>query len=99
MAWPMMEYVLDTRYAALHHKQQYGENSVVVFGLGESTVSPVLNTIEARWPDVLTFSLPSVGSGGRPHIELVVKGRPDDAAKAFAYLRDQIHSLGGQFAV
>lgn len=99
MAWPMIEHVLDTRYAALHHKRPYVENSFVVFGLGESTVIPVLNAIEERWPGIRTFSLPSVGSGGRPHIELGVKGEPRDAAAAFAYLREEVQKLGGQFAV
>src|SRR5690606_34167730 len=99
MAWPMVEHVLDTRYAALHHNREYVENSFIVFGLGESTVIPVLNAIEARWPEVLTFSLPSVGSGGRPHIELGVKGEPRQAAAAFTYLREEVQKLGGQFAV
>src|SRR5690606_16314017 len=36
MAWPMLEWTLDTRYAGLHHKVRHVEHSFLVFGLPES---------------------------------------------------------------
>src|SRR3954471_11675925 len=37
MAWPMIEWVLDTRYADLHRARGAGEKSVIVFGAMEAT--------------------------------------------------------------
>src|SRR5690606_13980697 len=69
MAWPMIENVLDTRYRALHHLQPRAEHSFIVYGLPESRITPALQEIERRWPGLRSFSLPSMGAGGRPHIE------------------------------
>ncbi|MCK9511657.1 MAG: molybdopterin-binding protein [Pigmentiphaga sp.] len=98
MAWPMIEQVLDSRYVALHHGRPHAEHSVVVFRLSESQVIPAMQTIETRWPSVRSFSLPSVGTGGKPSIELGVKGEPVAAAEAFAYLRDEVMRLGGSYS-
>lgn len=99
MAWPMIEQVLDSRYVALHHGQPHAEHSIVVFGLSESQIIPLMQAIDARWPGVSSFSLPSAGTGGKPSIELGVKGDPVAAADAFAYLRDDVARLGGRFSV
>jgi Predicted nucleotide-utilizing enzyme related to molybdopterin-biosynthesis enzyme MoeA len=94
MAWPMMEWTLDRRYASLHHKVQRVEHSFVVFEMPESRITPTLEELERRWPDVRAFSLPSMGNG-RPHIDLGVKGDPIAAAQALAYLREEVLRLGG----
>ena len=45
------------------------------------------------------FSLPSVGeAGGTPHIDLGVKGEPEAAAEALAFLRAEVLRLGGKLA-
>ncbi|GAA5236391.1 competence/damage-inducible protein A [Verticiella sediminum] len=98
MAWPMIEATLDTRYVALHHKTPRVEHSFVVYGLPESRITPALREVEQRW-GVRSFSLPSMGSGGRAHIELGVKGDPVQAAEALQYLREQAARLGAEFSV
>jgi molybdopterin-biosynthesis enzyme MoeA-like protein len=99
MAWPMLEWTLDTRYSHLHHVTAHAEHAFLVYGLPESRITPAMETIEQRWPGVKAFSLPSVGeAGGRPHIDLGVKGNPDDAILAFAYLRAEVTRLGGTIA-
>jgi len=99
MAWPMIETMLDTRYAGLHHQNNHVEHSFVVFAMPESRITPALETLESRWPGVRAFSLPSVGEdGGQPHIDLGVKGDPDAAAQALAFLRAEVERLGGKFA-
>jgi len=99
MAWPMIEAMLDTRYAPLHHQRAHAEHSFLAFALPESRITPALEALEARWPDVRAFSLPSVGEdGGQPHIELGVKGEPGAAAEALAYLRAEVARVGGRFA-
>jgi len=101
MAWPMIEWVLDTKYAHLHHAMAHAERSLYVFELMESTLTPLMEKIEADFPGVRVFSLPSVGDaerGGvfaRRHIDLGVKGEPEAVAAAFVKLREGVHLLGG----
>ncbi|MDQ7979445.1 molybdopterin-binding protein [Paraburkholderia sp. SARCC-3016] len=101
MAWPMIEWVLDTKYAHLHHATPHAEKSLLVFELPESTVTPLMEKIERDFPGVRVFSLPSVGDaerGGvyaRRHIDLGVKGEPEAVAAAFVKLREGVHLLGG----
>lgn len=101
MAWPMIEWVLDTKYAHLHHQVPHAERSLLVFELMESTLTPLMEKIEADFPGVRVFSLPSVGDperGGvfvRRHIDLGVKGEPEAVAAAFVKLREGVHLLGG----
>ena len=75
MAWPMIESVLDTRYAPLHRVRGVTEQSVIVFGTMEATLTPLMEQVEAVHTGVKVFSLPSVDhpQWGR-HIELGVKG-------------------------
>jgi molybdopterin-biosynthesis enzyme MoeA-like protein len=87
MAWPMIEWLLDTRYAALHGRAPQGEKSVIVYGAMEATLTPLMESIEARHPAVRVFSLPSVDppEWGR-HIELGVKGAREALDAAYAEL-------------
>ncbi len=99
MAWPMLEWTLDTRYRALQHARAHVEHSFLVFGMPESRITPAMLTVESRWPGVRAFSLPSVGeAGGTPHIDLGVKGEPEAAAAALEYLRAEVLRLGGKLA-
>lgn len=97
MAWPMIEAVLDTRFADRFHRDPRGERSFLVFGLAESTVTPLMEEIERDYADVRVFSLPSVGEdGGRRHIELGVRGPAPAVDEAFARLRAGVQALGGE---
>ncbi|MGH8832836.1 MAG: competence/damage-inducible protein A, partial [Polaromonas sp.] len=92
MAWPMIEWVLDNRYAHLHQKSAYTEKSVIVFGSMEAMLTPLMLAIEAAHAGVKVFSLPSVDHPeyGR-HIELGVKGAPDAVSQAFPALLAGLH--------
>jgi molybdopterin-biosynthesis enzyme MoeA-like protein len=87
MAWPMIEWVLDTCYGAWFVANAWLERSVIVFGAMEATLTPLMETIERDHAPVKVFSLPSVDHPqyGR-HIELGVKGAPDQVGPAFAAL-------------
>ena len=91
MAWPMIEWVLDTHYATLQRQVALRERSVIVFGSMEATLTPLMEDIEAAHPGVKVFSLPSVDDPqhGR-HIELGVKG---DAALLDAAYADLLRGL------
>jgi len=92
MAWPMVEWVLDTHFSHLHQVQAYIEKSVIVMGSMEAMLTPLMLDIEARHPGVKVFSLPSMDHAeyGR-HIELGVKGAPADVNAAFPGVLAGLH--------
>ena len=94
MAWPMVEWVLDQRYAHLHGGQVQRERSIIVLGAMEATLTPLMEDIERRFEGIKVFSLPSVDhpQHGR-HIELGVKGTAG-LAEAYADLVAGLRLLG-----
>lgn len=85
MAWPMIEWALDTHHSHLFCKVPRLEKAVLVFEMTESTLTPLMEAIEAEFPLVKVFSLPGVGDATiRRHIELGVKGEPAQVEVAFA---------------
>ncbi len=99
MAWPMIEWALDTHYRHLFHRRALADRSVLVFELAESTITPLMEAIEREFPAVRAYSLPSMGEGGlRRHIELGVKGEADAIDAAFARLQDGVRALGGELS-
>jgi molybdopterin-biosynthesis enzyme MoeA-like protein len=92
MAWPMIEWVLDTHFSHLHQLQAYIEKSVIVMGSMEAMLTPLMLEIEARHSGVKVFSLPSMDHPeyGR-HIELGVKGAPAAVNAAFPGLLAGLH--------
>jgi molybdopterin-biosynthesis enzyme MoeA-like protein len=94
MAWPMIEWVLDTQYPHLFNRKPSVERSVIVFGAMEATLTPLMEKIEARFPGVKVFSLPSVDHPeyGR-HIDLGVKGAPELTLTAFNALKEGLSKL------
>lgn len=95
MAHPMIEWLLDTRYAALHGRDSRVERSVIVTGVMEATLTPLMEAVETRFPAIKVFSLPSVDhpEWGR-HIELGVKGSRDATDLAFADLKSGLSAIG-----
>lgn len=97
MAWPMMAWVLDTHYAHLHGQHAQVERGVVVYGAMEASLTPLMVEIEAAYPGVKVFSLPSVDHPvhGR-HIDLGVKGAATDVDEAFVALLQGLHQFGAK---
>ena len=95
MAWPMIEWVLDSHYPHLHQKAAYTEKSIIVMGSMEATLTPLMEALEAQHPGIRVFSLPSVDHPeyGR-HIELGVKGAPAMVQLAYAQMLIGLHSFG-----
>jgi molybdopterin-biosynthesis enzyme MoeA-like protein len=94
MAWPMIEWVLDTYYPHLFQSAGWIEKSVIVFGAMEATLTPLMQEIERAYAGVKVFSLPSVDHPqyGR-HIELGVKGEPGRVAQAYPALLAGLHGV------
>jgi molybdopterin-biosynthesis enzyme MoeA-like protein len=95
MAWPMIEWVLETKYSHLFNQKPYIERSLIVFGAMEATLTPLMEEIERDHPQVKVFSLPSVDhpQWGR-HIDLGVKGDPALVDLAFLQLSQALKLLG-----
>ncbi len=98
MAWPMVEWVLDSRYAHLFHARAEAEAAIIVYELAESAVTPLMVDVETRYSGLKTFSLPSVGEeGGRRHIELGVRGAPEQVRRAIEEMKVGVIALGGSW--
>ena len=95
MAHPMMEWVLDTRYPQLHRLRGVQERSLILPGALEATLTPLMLRIEAEFPGIKVFSLPSVDhpEWGR-HIELGVKGDVQRLEAAYQAMKTGLVQLG-----
>jgi molybdopterin-biosynthesis enzyme MoeA-like protein len=95
MAWPMIEWVLDTHHRGLQKSHGQAERSVIVFGAMEAALTPLMEAVEATHPGVKVFSLPSVDhpEWGR-HIELGVKGALAAVERAYPMLVSGLREHG-----
>jgi molybdopterin-biosynthesis enzyme MoeA-like protein len=100
MAAPMMAWCLDTYYKDLFHQENWAEQSFIVPKGIESTLTPLMERIEANFPGVKVFSLPSVGDSKKEgiyahrHIELGIKGNANLLESAWIALRAGTQELG-----
>lgn len=95
MAWPMLEWVLDTQLAHLHHAVPRAEQSIIVFEAPESGLLDLMNRITRDYPHASLFSLPSVGDEVmRRHIELGMRGEPQSVRQAMAEICAEMTRLG-----
>jgi len=92
MAWPMLEWVLDHRYAHLHHLQVHTEQSILVFDAGESQLLDLMNDIVSRFPQAKLFCLPQLDK--RRTIELGLKGEPAHVSLAMTEICSYITNAG-----
>ncbi len=94
MAWPMIEWALDTYHADLFHKVARLEKSVWVFGSTESMLAPLMDGIEATFSLVKIFSLPTINNPQLgSYIDLGVKGDPMETTAAFNQLLNGLNEL------
>lgn len=99
MAWPMVESVLDQHYAPLFHGPARRERSVLVFGIGEATLTPLMQQLETTGGGIRVFSLPSVDHAVHgAHIELGVKGPVDAVDAVWPALIGGLHTIGATWS-
>jgi molybdopterin-biosynthesis enzyme MoeA-like protein len=99
MAWPMVEWVLDTRYRRLFERDRWSEESFLVYEAGESQLIPAMEAVGALYAGVKVFSLPSMGDdGSRRHVELGVRGDPKQVSQAAEALRKSVREAGFPFS-
>jgi molybdopterin-biosynthesis enzyme MoeA-like protein len=98
MAQPMVEWVLDTRYRHLFERDRWEEASILVYEAGESQLIAAMERVEAAYPGIKVFSLPSMGTdGSRRHVELGVRGDPSQVGPAMDALSEQVRAAGFPF--
>lgn len=98
MAWPMIEWVLDTRYRDRFGAEEEIERGMMVTGLNEGTLTPLMDAVEREFPGIRVYSLPRIDPTRRFHyeIDLGVKGTAVLAGAAFQRLRAGVLALGGE---
>jgi molybdopterin-biosynthesis enzyme MoeA-like protein len=96
MAWPMMEWVLDTRYRHLFNQVPFAEEIIVIHDAGESHLIDAMNRIVSGFPTTKLSSLPQHLPGGRL-IELSIRGDPQAVPVAMRQMKDDVRNLGFRF--
>jgi len=95
MAWPMLEWVLETYHRDQFHAIAEAVAAIIVWEGMEGTLLPLMRRIEAAYPRARVFSLPSFGTEAmRRHIELGMRGEPAQVRAAMAEVRQEVSRLG-----
>ncbi|MES1932829.1 molybdopterin-binding domain-containing protein [Salinisphaera shabanensis T35B1] len=92
MAWPMVEWVLDTHYAHLQREERNVERLLEVLDTPESALIDLMQHVMDAHPDVRIACLPS--ASGKRSIEFGVRGSPVAADNAFRALVNALEADG-----
>ncbi|MEY3996517.1 MAG: hypothetical protein RL344_860 [Pseudomonadota bacterium] len=102
MAWPMLEWILDTHYQHLFDSHVQITQAIRVFDLPESALISLMHRIELEYIPLKVYSLPNVGQPNiehnKPHIELGCKApktHSQHLADAMAAIQAAVQQLGG----
>ena len=98
MAWPMMEWVLETKYPHLFNQVAFSEEIIVIHEAGESNLIDAMDRIVAGFPNIKLSSLPQHLGGGRI-IEFSIRGDPDQVPIAMQQMKNEVSNLGFRFDV
>jgi len=94
MAWPMMEWILETFYRHLFPAVPEIEQSIIVFDAGESTLIDLMNENIAQFPQLKLFCLPSMPDQNGRRLELGVRGDAILVRAAIDHLKKGVDVLG-----
>jgi molybdopterin-biosynthesis enzyme MoeA-like protein len=99
MAWPMVEWVLDTHFGHLHHAEDYVEQAITVWDAYEGQLIDFMEAITLEYPDATLFSLPTIAQAGeRRSLELGMKGASAPVAAAMARIKAEVNRRGFAWA-
>lgn len=96
MAWPMLEWVLETHYRDQFAPGSIAESSIIVREAGESQLIELMNACQASFPLIKVFSLPRLEPDR--HIELGVRGASQEVQGAIVALKQGVSALGFPWA-
>lgn len=92
MAWPMIEWVLDTHYSRYFAPGGIAERVITVYDTPESHVTPVLELFVERYPALRMSCLPNSDIKVRK-LELGFRGEPKLVDQAMAELQAQVSEM------
>lgn len=92
MAWPMVEWILNTHYKQLLNQNDFAEASIWINDVSESKLIDLMNEIVKKYPEIKLFSLPKLKP--MKTIELGVKGPSELVAEAMLEIQVKIVNLG-----
>ncbi len=92
MAWPMIEWVLNTHYPNLHNTAPEAEDIIYIIKGRESDFIDLMQSILNDYPELRLSSLPRLGSDG--YIELSLRGKALEVKASMVYLKDNINAMG-----
>ncbi|MEM7404856.1 MAG: molybdopterin-binding protein [Pseudomonadota bacterium] len=93
MAWPMMDWVLDTHYACLVEAVGAVEKLLKLPGTSEGQVIDVMQRLVDRFPAVKLSCLPHM-DGDYRETELGLRGLPTAVDEAYAWLCEALDAEG-----
>jgi molybdopterin-biosynthesis enzyme MoeA-like protein len=94
MAWPMMDWVLDTLYPEIRNQAPAAEAIITVHDVVESQLLDVMNEFVQRYPDVRFSCLPHMSEDNTRRLEFSTKGTWPRVAEAMAWLKKQVEQAG-----
>ena len=99
MAWPMMAWVLDTKYSALFNQTPFAEEIIIIERAGESDLIDAMNRIVVNYPTTKLSSLPQFleGAAGGHMIEFSIRGDPAVVPVAMGEMKREVERLGFTF--
>ncbi|MCF8150406.1 MAG: competence/damage-inducible protein A [Burkholderiaceae bacterium] len=98
MAWPMVEWVLDSFYSWRFNARPSADAAILVWKGSEGALIDLMRRVEADFSGIKVFSLPFLGTKEiQRHIELGVRGTPDQVPAALETIRRGVAELGYSF--
>ena len=91
MAWPMIDWVLDTNYKHLFDAGRIGEAAIIVREAGESLLIDLMKAVQGKYAALKIFSLPRVQP--ERFIELGARGDPQQVAAALEELKQGVTAM------
>lgn len=88
MAWPMVEWVLDTHYSALGDGAAIAEFLLEAWDIPESRIIDDMQAVMDAYPAVRIACLPN--ADGKRMLEFGVRGLPGQAAAAYSLLAERL---------
>jgi DNA adenine methylase len=93
MAWPMMEWVLDTHYMHLRPAVAPTEQLLRLPGISEGQIIDVMSEFVGRHPNLALSCLPTM-DGDYRETELGVRGLPSEVSDGMGWLRAALREAG-----
>jgi molybdopterin-biosynthesis enzyme MoeA-like protein len=94
MAWPMMDWVLDTLYPEIRNQAPETEAVITVLDAMESPLLDMMNEFVRRYPDLRFSSLPHIGEEGERKVEFGLRGSRPLVIEGMNYLKTEVEKLG-----